>query len=95
MIGDANASALTVSALAAWAADELRFAGFNDDEAGVRETAGECVAPLLRASIAAIELSGLLSQEQSAAVRDIMAGYLGAGHSCGVATGALPEGALQ
>lgn len=76
MIGLNNAHALTASALASWSADELRAAGFGGNDEKVRDAAGDCVAPLLRAALIALELSGLLDQEQSAGVHDVISDYI-------------------
>lgn len=90
MLGLANANALTVVGLTAFVAAELQFAGFNDDEAGVRETAAQCLGPLLKATLIALDLSGLTKQEQSAGVRDVLADYLGTGAMAAVAAAPGP-----
>lgn len=72
----ANADALTASSMAAYAAAELRFAGFYDEPARIHETAGECVGPLLRAAATALELSGTMGQERCAALHDIITDYI-------------------
>jgi hypothetical protein len=76
MIGPANANALTAAGMAAYAAAELRFHGLHDNNEGIRETAAETVAPLLRAAAIALELSGLVNEEQSSAVHDIIVEYI-------------------
>lgn len=76
MIGLTNATALTASGFASFAAAELRFHGFHDDEDGIREAAGEAVVPLLRAAVIALELSGLLTQDHSAGVHDVILDYI-------------------
>lgn len=72
----ANANALTASGMLAWSANELRFAGFYQNEEGVREAAADAVAPLLRAAIITLELSGVTSQDRGGALRDILADYV-------------------
>lgn len=76
MIGALNANALTASGMARFAADELQFHGFFGDEDIVREAAAEAVAPLLRAAAIALEVSGLLGQEESAGVHDVIIDYI-------------------
>jgi hypothetical protein len=74
----ANASALTASGLAAFATAELRAVGLRGTAAEVELTAGECVAPLLRAAAIALELSGCLADEHCAGVHDVIVDYISA-----------------
>lgn len=76
MIGAINANALTASGMAAFAAGELQFHGFNDDDDGVREAAAEALCPLLHAAAIALELSGVVTEEQGGALRDIILDYI-------------------
>jgi hypothetical protein len=72
----ANANALTASGMAAFVAAELKFAGFYDDEEAVRQVAAECLTPLLRSAMIAIELAGLCDQEKGGALHDIIMDYI-------------------
>jgi hypothetical protein len=72
----ANANALTASGMLAWSASELRSAGFYQNEEGVSEAAADAVAPLLRAAMITLELSGVTSEDRGAALRDIIADYV-------------------
>lgn len=78
MAGDLlkNADALTASGMAAYAAAELKFAGFFDSREDLERTAGECVVPLLRAAAIALELAGLRAEDRGGALHDIILDYI-------------------
>jgi hypothetical protein len=78
MIGELNANALTAAGMASFAAKELSLHGLSPDDDAIREAAAACVAPLLRSAAIALELSGLMAQECSAGVHDIITDYISA-----------------
>lgn len=72
----ANANALTASGMAAYAAQQLRAAGFYQDADGIAEAAAECLTPLLRAAAIALELAGLRAEDRGGALHDIILDYI-------------------
>lgn len=76
MAAQVDATAMSAAGFAADAARKLRQAGARGDVDAIELAAAECVQPLMRATMLAIEAAGLLNQERSAAVRDVMADYL-------------------
>jgi hypothetical protein len=74
MIGRPAAQALHVAGLSAYVAGEMLAAA--RDGRDVETAAAECLGPLLAAAMTAIELSGLIRQDSSAAVHDVLADYL-------------------
>lgn len=77
MLRSVHASALTASSVASFAANELVRAGFHEDAAGVQRAAEECVGPLLKGAMIAIDLAGPLpGTDPLAALRGAIADYL-------------------
>ena len=76
MTGRIASLALSASAFAMDAGRKLAAAAHRGDVETIENAAAESVDRLMRATMDAMELAGLLNQERSAAVRDVMADYL-------------------